>query len=54
MAKHPELNAQLHLELRDDPAVYEKLMKLISLAIEIADMNEDRAVKFQEIYLKDL
>lgn len=54
MAKHPELTAQLHLEYKDNPAAYEQLMKLVSLAIEIADMDEDQAAKFQEIYLKDL
>ncbi len=54
MRKRPELKAQVQLQFKDEPVLYQELIKLIILAAEIADMDDEASVKYQEIFLKNL
>jgi len=54
MGKCPELKARVHIEFKDDPVLYEELLRMIMLAIEISDMDEEEALNYQETFLNNL
>jgi len=54
LIKKLELKANTHLKLEDDKDLYERIMKIIALAILIAPMDPEEAEKVQKTYLENL
>ncbi|GEM_PF-4939237 len=50
----PELKARVILKYKDDPALYEQILKIIVLALAIADMDKEEAERFQKTYFANL
>ena len=44
-----QLQPRLHVEYKDDPILYEQLMKILQLALEIADMTPEEAERRQKL-----
>ena len=45
-----ELKARVTVKFKDDPAAYGNLLKVINLAMEIADMDEKQSKKYQKSF----
>ena len=54
MIKKPELKANTRLKLEDDKDLYERIMKIIALAILIAPIDPEEAKRVQKTYLENL
>ncbi len=50
----PELRARVILQHKDDPALYEQILKIIILALAIADMDKEEAEMYQKTYFPNL
>ena len=53
-SRPPELKARVLLKYKDDPALYEQILKIILLALAIADMDKEEAEKYQKTYFANL
>ena len=49
-----QLQPRLRVEYVDDPILYAQLMKIIQLALEIADMTPEEAERYQKQKLEEL
>lgn len=54
MGKCPNLEVRLHIEIEDDPERHKQLLKMIILALDIMDLDEQASIEYQKAYLKNL
>jgi len=53
-AKKHEYKTRLKIEQKDDSSLYEQLLDIIIMALEIADMDEQKAQEYQKNRLENI
>jgi hypothetical protein len=53
LGKEPELQVNLKIQYVEDPILFDQLVRIVLLAIELADKNKEDAEKLQQKVLDD-
>ncbi len=54
LAKKHEYKTRLKIEQKDDSSLYEQLLDIIIMALEIADMDDQKAQEYQKNRLENI
>ena len=54
MQKKHEYKTKLKIEQKDDSVLYEQILDMIIMALEIADMDEKKAQEYQKNRLENI